>query len=854
MKTKVLSIFLTLFLASIFSLSNAFAQDALQQHLPEGAIARLGNGVIHQIVYSPDGSRIAVASSIGVWIYDVDTGTEVALLGGGSVTCIAYSPDGETIAGCGNFAVRLSWNHVVMLTTMRLWNVEDGTIQQTLPHNTNGFLDLAYSPDGKTIALSASFDPVRLWDVEKGVFEVEFPQNTEGVRSIMYSPSGSTIATLNPSDNSVDLWGAEKGTHIKTLAEKAGSMAYSPDGKTIVTGSWNDVHIWDANTGELQKKWSDYGLAGRAGGVHYSPDGTIIAFVSGNSITLWDPSKDPKKGLTSSGLGPRSRIISFAYSPDGSTIATATTDLTLRLWDATPEPFGVIIDVPIATLARHTGPVSSVVYSPDGTTIVTGSNYSEYWTPFLYFWDAGTGTLKKRVDHSWPVADIAYNPSGNTIATAGGFEGVRLWDAETGALIESLNEHGDSPEHRVENIAYSPSGFTLAASINTVVSLWDVSERVVRETLTGHSFRINSVAYSPDGLTVAAGGADIVVCLWDNANGLLLHELEGHRGTVSSIAYSPNGRTIAIAGENHNEEVRLWNADTRTLKTSLDTSGFVNSVAYSPDGNTLATGGAEVLLWNAHTGELENTFREPSYIVWDIAYSPDGSVLASASSDGTVLLWDLTPFTIVTPNISDARVKADVNSDGIVNIQDLVSVAANFGETGETPADVNGDGVVNIQDLVAVATAFGETAANAPAASNLTAETVQQWLSDAKRRNLTDATSQRGIGFLEQLLLTLTPKETALLANYPNPFNPETWIPYQLASPADVTVHIHAVDGALVRTLSLGHKAIGTYQSRSRAAYWDGKNEVGEPVASGVYFYTLTAGDFTATRKMLIRK
>ncbi len=100
----------------------------------------------------------------------------------------------------------------------------------------------------------------------------------------------------------------------------------------------------------------------------------------------------------------------------------------------------------------------------------------------------------------------------------------------------------------------------------------------------------------------------------------------------------------------------------------------------------------------------------------------------------------------------------------------------------------------------------------------------------------------------------LRPENTALLANYPNPFNPETWIPYQLAESAEVTVHIYAASGVLVRTLVLGHQAAGVYQRRSHAVYWDGKNEVGEPVASGVYFYTLTAGDFTATRKMLIRK
>ena len=101
---------------------------------------------------------------------------------------------------------------------------------------------------------------------------------------------------------------------------------------------------------------------------------------------------------------------------------------------------------------------------------------------------------------------------------------------------------------------------------------------------------------------------------------------------------------------------------------------------------------------------------------------------------------------------------------------------------------------------------------------------------------------------------SLTPDTTSLLANYPNPFNPETWIPYQLSEPAEVTLHIYAVDGRLIRALALGHQLAGMYQSKNRVVYWDGRNEVGERVASGVYFYTLTADGFTATRKMLILK
>ena len=207
---------------------------------------------------------------------------------------------------------------------------------------------------------------------------------------------------------------------------------------------------------------------------------------------------------------------------------------------------------------------------------------------------------------------------------------------------------------------------------------------------------------------------------------------------------------------------------------------------------------------------------------------------------------------------TDPVVSEDVNGDGIINILDLVLISANFGKTGQNPADANGDGVVNIVDLVKVAGEMGAVAA-APSVlpqtlEILTAADVRQWLTQAQQMTLTDATSQRGILILEQLLAALIPKETSLLPNYPNPFNPETWIPYQLSNPAEVTLHIYSVNGTLVRTLALGHQPAGMYQSRTRAAYWDGKNAAGESVASGIYFYTLSTGDFTATRKMLILK
>ena len=204
----------------------------------------------------------------------------------------------------------------------------------------------------------------------------------------------------------------------------------------------------------------------------------------------------------------------------------------------------------------------------------------------------------------------------------------------------------------------------------------------------------------------------------------------------------------------------------------------------------------------------------------------------------------------------------DVNQDGRVSILDLILVARDLGSgaPANLRTDVNRDGVINIQDLIIVAQHMGESTDSAAPpivaidSTELTPAIVQAWIKQAEIENDGSLAFQQGIENLQRLLASLTPEKTALLANYPNPFNPETWIPYHLAKPADVTLTIYDVNGIVVRTLELGHQAAGIYQSRSRAVHWDGRNVVGEEVASGIYFYTLTADDFTSTRKLLIRK
>ena len=224
----------------------------------------------------------------------------------------------------------------------------------------------------------------------------------------------------------------------------------------------------------------------------------------------------------------------------------------------------------------------------------------------------------------------------------------------------------------------------------------------------------------------------------------------------------------------------------------------------------------------------------------------------------------------ITITIEGQLATGDVNRDGRVTILDLILVSQQLGKRvpAGSPVDVNGDGVVTILDLIGIAQGIGNTttpAAPATPTMSLTPSLaggkggvnpaiIEMWIAQAQLEDDGSHPFKEGIENLQKLLASLIPEETALLANYPNPFNPETWIPYQLATPAEVTLEIYDMNGGLVRRLALGHQAAGMYRSRSRAVYWDGRNQLGEPVASGLYFYTLTAGDFTATRRMLILK
>ncbi len=286
--------------------------------------------------------------------------------------------------------------------------------------------------------------------------------------------------------------------------------------------------------------------------VAYSPDGTHIASGSWDSIVrIWNAARG---GLVRTLAGHTDYVSSVAYSPDGKHIASGSDDETVKIWDARTGRL-------LHTLSGHTGRVKSVAYSPDGAHIASGS-----WDSTVRIWDARNGTLLSTlVGHKGYVVLVAYSSDGRHIASGSLDHTVRIWNAATGALVHTLEGHTG----RVESVAYSPDGKQIASgSWDNTICIWDTTTgKQIGEPLRGHRDIVLSVAYSPDGRQIASGSFDRTVRIWDVRKGILLSTLVGHKEYILSVAYSPDGRHIASGSLD--TTVRIWGEPDRQLEAQV---------------------------------------------------------------------------------------------------------------------------------------------------------------------------------------------------------------------------------------------------------------------------------------------
>ncbi|MFD8811055.1 P-loop NTPase fold protein, partial [Streptomyces sp. NPDC059627] len=504
-------------------------------------------GSLKAVTFTPDGQLLAGAHLDGVRLWDPTTGQQVRFLPGWA-SSLSFSRDGSVLAGAGTRRAE---------GAVRLWDVRTGELVRTLMgHNAS---QVAFSPDGGLLAgvgESAGEHSVQLWDARSG--EPLWTQTDQAlIRAVVFSPDGDLLATAG--DNGVvRLRGAETGEErlaFTGLSQTFWELAFNPDGD-MLAGAGDDgvVRLWDPRaaepgSGEVHALTTD---GGWIASLVFSPDGAVLASAGyDNTVRLWDAETGEERRMLA---GHRHAPRTLTFSPDATLLAGAGLD-GVHMWDTKTGEEQV-------TAARN-GPATAVAFSLDGT-LLASADYDRS----VRLWDLRTASTRDTFyARTTSVQSLALSPDGGLLAGADLEGWVRVWDTANGETVHELRRGPEHPGYVSLSVAFSPVGSVLACADRDDVWLWNLAVDDRPRTL--HEGHASAVAFSGDGTLLATAGDDGLVRVWDPRTGRAVRALTGHTSGVLSVTFSRRGNLLASTG--YDGTIRVWDPVTGQQVAGTDT-------------------------------------------------------------------------------------------------------------------------------------------------------------------------------------------------------------------------------------------------------------------------------------------
>lgn len=604
---------------SRIALSRQLAAQSESQNRVDPTTAQLLAVAAWRVWPTPDArhSLLAVLASAGRGAISSYGGVNPLRHLGPTAPAMAFSPDGKVLASADDNG------------TFRLWDpATRRQVGDPLAGHTDHVRHLAFSPDGQILASSSEDGTVRLWTTStRRPLGRALTRHTGG--PLAFSPDGRLLVTGDQLDATLQLWdvGTRRpaGTVRTNMDKHLQSLAFSPDGSAILAvGDSRTARLWEVGgPQQASRPLTEPQLAVTQ--ALMSPEGRAVAVLTRDgAVRLVDRVTRRSLGRNLSTAG----AVTMAFSPGGAVLALADAAGSIRLWDtAAHAPIG-------HPLPGLVGGVSSLSFSPDGTTLASAAIDGS-----IHLWDTSVHrSLGQPLrGHSREITGSAVAPDGRTLATASTDGSVRLWDLPARRSLGAPLDRGTWFTH----VTFSPSGEILAvAEIDGSVKLWRVAGRRLLGRLTAGNEGLADMTFSPDGRLLVTASRQGEIFLW-NASTLRRLGPAFPGGPGTEVAFSPDGSLLAVATA---DTVRLWNADGRTpVGRALKARGTVRALAFGPDGGTLVTGGdrGELLLWNtADQSLLGQPLAGHTETVRAVAFS-SANVLVTGSDDTTARLWEV---------------------------------------------------------------------------------------------------------------------------------------------------------------------------------------------------------------------